>query len=281
MMARTWLVTGSSRGFGRALCEAILDAGDDLLATARDPDQLSRLAERGSGRMAAARLDVTSEEDAAAAVATAIERFGALDVLVNNAGYGDIGSVEDTSLDSFRRQIATNLFGTIIMSKAVIPHMRERRSGHIIQFSSVGGRIGAPGRAPYSAAKWGVEGFSEVLAQEMKLIGVRVTIIEPGGFRTDFAGSSAMIETGRIEYDAVVGNAARMQTAYNGKQPGDPCRGAKALLEIVGSDAPPLRLPLGSDAVAAIERGDRARLDELERWRALSTFTDFPEQPSG
>jgi NAD(P)-dependent dehydrogenase (short-subunit alcohol dehydrogenase family) len=277
MMARTWLVTGSSRGFGRALCEAILDAGDNLLATARDPDQLSRLAERGSGRMAAARLDVTSEEDAAAAVATAIERFGALDVLVNNAGYGDIGSVEDTSLDSFRRQIATNLFGTIIMSKAVIPHMRERRSGHIIQFSSVGGRIGAPGRAPYSAAKWGVEGFSEVLAQEMKLIGVRVTIVEPGGFRTDFAGSSATIETGRIEYDAVVGNAARMQAAYNGKQPGDPRRGAKAILEIVGSDAPPLRLPLGSDAIAAIVRGDKVRLDELERWRALSISTDFPE----
>lgn len=281
MMARTWLVTGSSRGFGRALCEAILDAGDNLLATARDPNRLSDLAKARSGRVATARLDVTSEKEATAAVATAIERFGALDVLVNNAGYGDIGSVEDTPLESFRRQIATNLFGTIIMTKAVIPHMRERRSGHIIQFSSVGGRIGAPGRAPYSAAKWGVEGFSEVLAQEMKLIGVRVTVIEPGGFRTDFAGSSTTIETGRIEYDAVVGNAARMQTAYNAMQPGDPRRGAKAILEIVGSDAPPLRLPLGSDAVAAIERGDKARLDELERWRALSTSTDFAERPSG
>ena len=280
-MARTWLVTGSSRGFGRALCEAILDAGDNLLATARDPNRLSDLAKARSGRVATARLDVTSEKEATAAVATAIERFGALDVLVNNAGYGDIGSVEDTPLESFRRQIATNLFGTIIMTKAVIPHMRERRSGHIIQFSSVGGRIGAPGRAPYSAAKWGVEGFSEVLAQEMKLIGVRVTVIEPGGFRTDFAGSSTTIETGRIEYDAVVGNAARMQTAYNAMQPGDPRRGAKAILEIVGSDAPPLRLPLGSDAVAAIERGDKARLDELERWRALSTSTDFAERPSG
>jgi len=281
MMARTWLVTGSSRGFGRALCEAILDAGDNLLATARDPNRLSDLAKARSGRVATARLDVTCEKEATAAVATAIERFGALDVLVNNAGYGDIGSVEDTPLESFRRQIATNLFGTIIMTKAVIPHMRERRSGHIIQFSSVGGRIGAPGRAPYSAAKWGVEGFSEVLAQEMKLIGVRVTVIEPGGFRTDFAGSSTTIETGRIEYDAVVGNAARMQTAYNAMQPGDPRRGAKAILEIVGSDAPPLRLPLGSDAVAAIARGDKARLDELERWRALSTSTDFAERPSG
>ncbi|UIJ46540.1 oxidoreductase [Sphingomonas cannabina] len=280
-MARTWLVTGSSRGFGRALCEAILDAGDNLLATARDPDQLSGLGEGRPGRLAVARLDVTSEEDAAAAVGAAIDRFGALDILVNNAGYGDVGSVEDTPIDAFRRQIETNLFGTIIMTKAVIPHMRERRSGHIIQFSSVGGRLGAPGRAPYSAAKWGVEGFSEVLAQEMKLVGVRVTIIEPGGFRTDFAGASTTLDAGRPEYDAVVGNAARLQAAYDGKQPGDPRRGAQAILQVVASEAPPLRLPLGSDALAAIERSDKARLDELERWRTLSRSTDFPERPGG
>jgi NAD(P)-dependent dehydrogenase (short-subunit alcohol dehydrogenase family) len=277
-MTRTWLVTGSSRGFGRALCEAILDSGDNLLATARDPDHLAGLGGRRAGKLATARLDVTSEEQASAAMATAIAEFGALDVLVNNAGYGDVGSVEDTPVPSFRRQIETNLFGTIIMTKAVIPHMRERRTGHIVQFSSVGGRLGAPGRAAYSAAKWGVEGFSEVLAQEMKLIGVRVTIVEPGGFRTDFAGASTRLEAGRPDYDAVVGNAARMQAAYHGKQPGDPSRGARAILEVVASDAPPLRLPLGSDAVAAIEHGDRRRLDELERWRALSISTDFPER---
>jgi NAD(P)-dependent dehydrogenase (short-subunit alcohol dehydrogenase family) len=275
-MTRSWLVTGSSRGFGRALCEAILDAGDNLLATARDPAQLAGLGDGRPGRLATARLDVTSEDDAAASVAAAITEFGTLDVLVNNAGYGDVGSVEDTSIASFRRQIATNLFGTIIMTKAVIPHMRQRRSGHIVQFSSVGGRVGAPGRAAYSAAKWGVEGFSEVLAQEMRLVGVRVTIVEPGGFRTDFAGASTTLETGRADYDAVVGNAARMQAAYHGRQPGDPQRGAKAILEIVGAEAPPLRLPLGSDAVAAIERSDKARLDELNDWRGLSTSTDFP-----
>lgn len=277
-MTRTWLVTGSSRGFGRALCEAILDAGDNLLATARDPDQLAGLGDGRPGKLATARLDVTSEEDATAAVATAITAFGALDILVNNAGYGDVGPVEDTPIVSFRRQIDTNLFGTIVMTKAVIPHMRERRCGHIVQFSSVGGRVGAPGRAPYSAAKWGVEGFSEVLAQEMKLIGVRVTIVEPGGFRTDFAGSSTTLDTGRTEYDAVVGNAARMQAAYHGQQPGDPRRGAQAILAIVAADDPPLRLPLGSDAVAAIERSDRARLAELDRWRALSLSTDFPKE---
>jgi NAD(P)-dependent dehydrogenase (short-subunit alcohol dehydrogenase family) len=276
-MARTWLVTGGSRGFGRALCERILESDDNLLATARDPAQLATLASSRPGQLATARLDVTREDEASAAVEAAIERFGALDVLVNNAGYGDIGSVEDTALDSFRRQIETNLFGTIILTKAVIPHMRTRRSGHIIQFSSVGGRLGAPGRAAYSAAKWGVEGFSEVLAQEMRLIGVKVTIVEPGGFRTDFAGSSTTLETGCPDYDAVVGNAARMQRAYHGSQPGDPRRGAQAVLDVVAADDPPLRLPLGSDAVAAIERGDRARLDELARWRSLSVSTDFRE----
>jgi NAD(P)-dependent dehydrogenase (short-subunit alcohol dehydrogenase family) len=277
-MTKTWLVTGSSRGFGRALCEAILASGDNLLATARDPAQLAGLgAGHHPARFATARLDVTDEADAQAAVTEAIARFGALDVLVNNAGYGDIGSVEDTSLESFRRQIETNLFGTILMTKAAIPHMRARRSGHIVQFSSVGGRLGARGRAAYSAAKWGVEGFSEVLAQEMRLVGVRVTIVEPGGFRTDFAGASTTLEAGRPEYDAVVDNAARMQAAYDGKQPGDPRLGARAILEAVASKTPPLRLPLGSDAVAAIERSDKARLDELERWRALSVSTDFAQ----
>jgi NAD(P)-dependent dehydrogenase (short-subunit alcohol dehydrogenase family) len=278
-MTRTWLVTGSSRGFGKALCETILDSGDNLIATARNPDQLAGLEAGRPRRVRTASLDVTDEAQAQEAVALAVREFGALDVLVNNAGYGDIGSIEDTPLASFRRQIETNLFGTIIMTKAVIPHMRERRRGHIVQFSSVGGRRGAPGRAAYSAAKWGVEGFSEVLAGEMALIGVRVTIIEPGGFRTDFAGSSTTIDTGRPEYDAVVGAAARMQRAYDGNQPGDPRRGAQAVFDIVAADHPPLRLPLGSDAVGAIEQSDRARLAELDRWRSLSCSTDFAASP--
>jgi len=274
-MTRTWLVTGGSRGFGRALCEAILDAGDNLLATARDPTQLTGLGDGRPGRLVTAPLDVTDETQAQDAVAAAVAEFGSLDILVNNAGYGDIGSVEDTPLASYRRQIETNLFGTIIMTKAAIPTMREQRRGHIVQFSSVGGRRGAPGRSAYSAAKWGVEGFSEVLAGEMALIGVRVTIVEPGGFRTDFAGSSTAIESGRPEYDALVGAAARMQRAYDGNQPGDPRRGAKAVLDVVNAENPPLRLPLGKDAVGAIEASDRARLEELDRWRALSCSTDF------
>lgn len=163
------------------------------------------------------------------------------------------------------------------MTKAAILHMRERRRGHIVQFSSIGGRLGAPGRAAYSAAKWGVEGFSEALAQEMKLVGVKVSIVEPGGFGTDFAGPSTTIDSGRPEYDAVVGEAARMQPAYHGSQPGDPHRGAAAILKLVAMENPPLRLPLGSDAVKAIALSDQKRLDELERWRPLSISSDFSE----
>lgn len=274
-MSQRWLITGCSRGLGRALAEAVLQAGHRLIATARDPLPLEGLVRQYGDAVRAVALDVVDESAAKAAVQTAMEAFGGLDVLVNNAGYGNVNAIEDTSIEEFRRQIDTNLFGTIIVTKAAIPLMREQRSGHIIQFSSVGGRVGAPGRAPYSAAKWAVEGFSEVLAREMALVDVKVTVIEPGGFRTDFAGASTVLEDGRAEYDAVVGAAARMQRDYNGRQPGDPVRAAQAILKVAGMAHPPLRLALGSDAVAAIAGADQARLAELERWRELSISTDF------
>jgi NAD(P)-dependent dehydrogenase (short-subunit alcohol dehydrogenase family) len=254
----------------------VLNAGHRLLASAREPALLADLEERYGDAVRTAALDVTDPVAAEQAIRIASDHFGGIDVLVNNAGYGNINSVEDTDLDDFRRQIETNLFGTIIVTKAAIPLMRQQHAGHIIQFSSVGGRIGAPGRAPYCAAKWGVEGFSEVLAREMALIGVKVTIIEPGGFRTDFAGSSTLLNEGRREYEAVVGRAARMQREWNGRQPGDPSRAAKVIVEVAAMDKPPLRLPLGSDALATIEQADRAKLKELEHWRALSVSTDYP-----
>jgi len=275
-MSQRWLITGSSRGIGRALAEAVLEAGHRLVATARDPSTLDDLKQRHGDAVRLVALDVTDPVAASHAVATALEDFGGLDVLANVAGYGNVDSVEDTTLEDFRREIDTNLFGTIIMTKAAIPLMREQRSGHIIQFSSVGGRIGAPGRAPYSAAKWAVEGFSESLAREMALIGVHVSVVEPGGFRTDFAGASTRLNSGRPEYDAVVGATARAQRAYDGTQPGDPARAAQAILELASLEQPPFRLPLGSDALKIIEQADRAKLDELERWRALSASTDFP-----
>lgn len=274
-MTSTWLITGSSRGLGRALAEAVLAAGHRLVATARNPDALHDLVERFPDTVRAVALDVTDPAAAQRAVQTAVEAFGGLDVLVNNAGYGDVNSVEDTSLEAFRAQIETNLFGTLILTKAVIPVMRVQRGGRILQLSSVGGRLGAPGRAAYSAAKWGVEGFTESLALEMALIGVHVTLVEPGGFRTDFAGSSTSLQEGRADYDAVVGAAARRQRAYDGRQPGDPARAAQVLLALASMDAPPLRLALGSDAFAAISAADAARLAERDRWRALTESTDF------
>ena len=280
-MSLRWLITGSSRGLGRALSEAVLLAGHRLVATAREPLQLAPLSARHGDAVRTVTLDVTDPVAAQHAVQVAMETFGGLDVLVNNAGYGNIDSVEDTSLDEFRRQIETNLFGTIVMTKAVIPVMRKQRAGHIIQLSSVGGRIGAPGRAPYSAAKWGVEGFSESLALEMALVNVRVTILEPGGFRTDFAGASTSLSEGRAEYDSVVGVAARRQRDYHGHQPGDPARAAQAILAVAAMEHPPLRIALGSDAVQAIETADQARRVELARWRDFSASTDFSRNIEG
>jgi NAD(P)-dependent dehydrogenase (short-subunit alcohol dehydrogenase family) len=258
-----------------ALAEAVLAAGDRALVTARDPSRTQNLVKRHGARVRLAALDVTDALAAAEAVRVAVDAFGGLDVLVNNAGYGDVGSVEDTTLDDFRRQIETNLFGTITVSKAVIPLMREQRSGHIIQLSSVGGRLGAPGRAAYSAAKWGVEGFSESLALEMALVGVKVTIVEPGGFRTDFAGASTSLKEGRPDYDAVVGATARRQRAYDGHQPGDPTRAAQAIIRIASTKSPPLRVALGTDAFNAIEQADRDRLEERATWQDLTRSTDY------
>jgi NAD(P)-dependent dehydrogenase (short-subunit alcohol dehydrogenase family) len=274
-VAKVWLITGSSRGLGRALAEAVLESGDVLVATARRPEQLSDLVARYGDRVRAVALDVTSELAATDAIAATIDAFGRIDVLVNNAGYGDVGSIEDTSLADFRAQIETNLFGVINVTKAAIPVMREQRSGHIIQLSSIGGRVGPVGRGPYSTAKWGVEGFSEVLAKEVTPLGISVTIVEPGGFRTEFAGASTTIRQSRPEYDATVGKVAQFQREYDGKQPGDPAKAAAVIIHIANLDAPPLRLLLGSDAVNGAEKADLARLEADRAWRALSVSTDF------
>src|ERR1700687_4196862 len=273
--SKVWLITGSSRGLGRAFAQAALDAGHRVVATARNPLQLSDLVSNYGDRVRALALDVTSEAQARHAIDTAIETFGGVDVLVNNAGYGNVGPVEDTSLADFRAQIETNLFGVIIMTKAALPFFRERRAGHIIQVTSIAGRIGPIGRAPYAAAKFGVEGFSESLSKEIAPLGIKVTIVEPGGFRTDFAGISTDLSEGHPEYDSTVGATARFQRNYNGKQPGDPKKAAQAIVQLTQERNPPLRLLLGSDAYAAAEKNDLARLEEARIWKKLSVSTDF------
>ncbi len=274
-MVRTWLITGCSRGLGRALAEAVIATGDRLAATARDPNSLADLVAPAGDRAITLPLDVTDQAAAERAISETADRLGGLDIVVNNAGYGDVAPVEDTSLEDFRVQIETNLFGTIIVTKAAIPLFREQGSGRFLQISSIGGRVGATGRAPYSAAKFGVEGFSEVLATEMAPLGVHVTIVEPGGFRTDFAGASTRIKEGHPAYSETVGKTAAMQRDYDGKQPGDPKRAAQAIIAISKAEKPPLRLVLGKDAFARAERTDEGRLAELRAWREVSVSTDF------
>lgn len=274
-MPKTWLITGSSRGLGRAISEAVLASGDNLAATARNTDGLKDLIAKFGDRVLALSLDVTSYQSACEAVKATVHKFGRLDVVANVAGYGNLGPIEDTEIEDFRAQIEANLFGTIYVSKAAIPTMRQQRAGHIINFSSVGGRIGSTGRAAYSAAKFGVEGFTEVMATEMAPLGVKVTVIEPGGFRTDFAGSSTKIQDVRPEYDSTVGKAARFQFEYNGKQPGDPAKAAQVVIEVAKMDEPPLRLLLGSDAVGIVGKADLRKAESDKKWRDLSTSTDF------
>jgi NAD(P)-dependent dehydrogenase (short-subunit alcohol dehydrogenase family) len=274
-MPQIWLITGSSRGLGRAFTEAALRAGNHVAATARRIESLQSLKEEFGDRVLPLELDVTDERQASYVVRTAIDAFGGLDVLVNNAGYANVAPIEETPLQDFRKQIETNLFGVIVVTKAVLPYFRERRAGKIFQISSIGGRIGPIGRAPYAAAKFGVEGFSESLAREVGTLGIHVTIVEPGGFRTDFAGSSTTLRSGGPDYDATVGQVVRFQRNFDGKQPGDPAKAASVLLELALSDEPPLRILLGSDAYGAAEKNDEARLALTRQFKTLSLSTDF------
>ena len=274
-MSKVWLITGASRGLGRAFTEEALKAGHRVLATARNSGDLADLAGKFGVSVRTVSLDVTNEAQAKHAADAAIQTFGRLDILVNNAGYGNVSSVEDTSLADFRAQLETNLFGVIIMTKAVLPYFRERRAGHFIQISSIGGRVGPPGRAAYAAAKFGVEGFSESLSKEVGPLGIKVTIVEPGGFRTDFAGSSTELREGRTEYDATVGATVRFQRDYDGKQPGDPIKAARALLHIASLSEPPLRLLLGNDAYNAAEKHTTQMLASDRGWKDLSISTDW------
>ncbi|GLX70562.1 oxidoreductase [Paenibacillus glycanilyticus] len=274
-MSKVWLITGSSRGFGRSLAEAVLANGDQLIATARRTEQLADLAERYGNQVRLVPLDVTSYEQAEAAVQAAIESFGRLDVLVNNAGYGNVSSIEETQMEDFRAQAETNLWGVVNVTKAALPLLREQGYGHIVQFSSIGGRTGAPGLGAYQMSKWAVEGFSEVLAKEVAPLGIKVTLIEPGGFRTDWAGSSMQHIEPREEYKDTVGGLLKHLREVTGKENGDPAKAAQAILTIVNEENPPLRLLLGSDAVAIANAVDTGKLAETKRWEELSVSTDF------
>ncbi len=276
-MDRVWLITGSSRGFGWELAKAALESGDRVVATARRPEQLQQLADEHGERVLLAALDVTDPDAAREAVRQAVSVFGRLDVVVNNAGYANSSAIEETSDEDFRAQIETNLFGVINVTKAALPILRDQRSGHFIQFSSIGGRVGGtPGIAAYQTAKFGVEGFSEVLANEIKPFGVKVTIIEPGAFRTDWQGTSMIRAQVGPDYESTVGEMNRRRDATDGKQAGDPARAARIIIDVVSSDDPPLRLLLGAGAVDATARASELRAAETKKWAEVSRSTDFP-----
>lgn len=271
-MSYVWLVTGSSRGIGRALVLAALAAGHRVVATARRPDSLSELGELGR----VFPLDVTDPGAAEAAVRFAVDQFGRLDVVVNNAGYANSSAIEETPADDFRAQVEANFFGTVNVTRAALPVLRAQRSGHIIQISSVGGRVGGtPGMGAYQSAKFAVEGFSEVLHNEVAPLGIKVTIVEPGGFRTDWGGSSMTIPAVGPDYADTVGRLNDFRRASAGQQPGDPVRAASVIVGIAGSADPPLRLLLGSDALNLAERASESRAAEAVAWADVTRSTDF------
>ncbi|HTE52350.1 MAG TPA: SDR family NAD(P)-dependent oxidoreductase [Kofleriaceae bacterium] len=276
-MSKVFLVTGSGRGLGLHIARAVLAAGHRLVAAARTTAQLDGLVDRHRDSIRPVSLDVTDPAAARAAVRTAVDAFGRLDVVVNNAGYANVASVEDMTLEDFRAQVDTNLFGVVNVTKAALPVLRAQGHGHIIQVSSVGGRVTTPGLSAYSAAKWAVGGFSGVLAQEVAPLGIKVTVLEPGGMRTDWAGSSMSIAPVSEPYQATVGQMASLFSSAAGTSAGDPAKVAQVILRLTELESPPLRLLLGSDAVKYAAAVERAREQSDANWRELSVSTDHDE----
>ncbi|MEV4626471.1 SDR family NAD(P)-dependent oxidoreductase [Micromonospora sp. NPDC049523] len=276
-MPKVFLVTGSARGLGRHIAEAVLGAGHQLVATARTPEQLADLVDRYGDRIRPVALDVTDAAGAEAAVRTAVDAFGRLDVVVNNAGYANLASTEDITADDFRAQVDTNLFGVVNVSKAALPVLRAQGSGHIIQVSSVGGRVATAGLSAYQAAKWAVGGFSEVLAQEVAPLGIRVTVLEPGGMRTNWAGSSMSIPPISEPYRQTVGVVAQVLRGGSGNAAGDPAKVAQVVLTVADLDQPPVRLLLGTDASTYAAQAGRTRAETDAQWRTLSVSTDHDD----
>ncbi len=277
-MQQTWFITGSSRGLGRALVQAALHAGDLVVATARQPGQLADLAEPYGDRVLPLALDVTDADAVRAAVDVGAERFGRLDVVVNNAGYANIAPIETGDEADFRAQFETNFWGVYHVSKAVIPVLRAQGGGTVVQFSSVGGRVGgSPGIASYQAAKFAVDGFSRVLAAETAPFGVTVMVVEPSGFATDWAGSSMAIYDIPAEYDTTIGTMHRRVRASSAGAAGDPARAAEIIVQAVKRDNPPSHLLLGATAVEMALGYSRRQIAEASAWEDISRSADYAE----
>jgi NAD(P)-dependent dehydrogenase (short-subunit alcohol dehydrogenase family) len=274
----TWLITGCSTGLGRALAEAVIGAGHNAVVTARDPAAVADLADSAPERVLAVALDVTNPAQVAAAVQQALDRFTHIDVLVNNAGYGYRAAVEEGDDADVRALFETHFFGTLAMIKAVLPGMRARRSGAIVNISSIGAQLTPVGSGYYSAAKAAIEGMSGALRGELLPLGISVTIVEPGAFRTDFAGRS-LVQSATVidDYAGTAGRRRKENDTMHGNQPGDPAKAGNAIIAAVESPEPPAFLLLGPDALAAYRYTANARADEIRRWEELTSGTDFAD----
>jgi NAD(P)-dependent dehydrogenase (short-subunit alcohol dehydrogenase family) len=275
-MSKVWLITGSGSGLGRLIAEAALAAGHQVVATARNIRQLDELVSRYGAKVRTFELDVTNESQGQAAVNAAIESFGRLDVLVNNAGYGDTRPFEQVSSTAFRQLVETCFFGVVNLTRAALPVMRQQRSGHIIQISSLGGRTAFPGNAAYFASKWAIGGFTEGLAQETTPFGVKITALEPGGMRTNW-GKRANSDRPVLlpDYEPSVGAGMKQLESYWGNETGDPAKVAQVVLRIADTEIVPPHILLGSDAFQFARQADQARAADADRWQAVSVSTDI------
>ena len=274
---RVWFITGSSTGFGRLLAEEALERGYKVVATARNTNDVKDLEEKYPERALAVTLDVTKDEDVKTSVEKAVEKFGTIDILVNNAGYGLGGGIEEPSWEQIEKQYDTNLLGTIRVMREVLPLMRENKSGHVMNVSSVVGITAFPSTGYYASTKFAMEALSESLSKELEHLGIKVTIVEPGGFRTDFAGRSFTQPANRIE-DYVTSERIDQIGDYHNNQPGDPVKGVKAMADIFEMDDPPLRLPLGADAVENMETKLKDVQDDVDRMREIAVNTAVEEE---
>lgn len=278
-MQKVWFITGSSRGLGRSLTEAVLQQGDKVAATARNIAQLDDLLQQYGDRIFPLALDVTDYKNVPAVVAAAVAHFGRIDVLVNNAGFGIIGAAEAYTAEQVRSQLETNLYAPIEITRAVLPYMRQQGGGRILQISSIGGRVGNAGLTMYQAAKFGLGGFTEALAKETAPLGIYVTSVEPGGFRTDWAGASMTYAPEIAGYEMV---KQRVDYIKEGKfiPVGDPFKAAKAMIALAQHPTPPVHLVLGSEAIGLLRNADKMRQAEMEEWLPVSLSTDHEEAAS-
>src|SRR5580693_8208231 len=277
-MSKVWLVTGSGNGLGRDIAEAALAAGDSVVAGARRTEELATLVARYGERVKPVKLEVRDEAAAKAAVQLAVDNFGRLDVLVNNAGYGQFAPFEQMSTVDFQAIVDTCFYGVVYTTRAAVPVMRKQKSGHIFQVSSTGGRRAVPGNTPYHAAKWAVGGFSDSLAMEVAPFGVKICTLEPGGIRTNWARRAGQNAPDLLpEYEVSVGSMFKMLRGLEGRAEGDPRKIAGVILQLAKSDEVPVRLILGVDAEQRVQQAEAARASEAQKWRRLTVSTVFED----